>query len=59
MERVIFTNANLLDGEHAARPRSTVVVDGERISGVGGGGVEGPGPTTASSTSAGGRSCPG
>lgn len=31
MARVVFTNANLLDGEHAARPGSTVVVDGDRI----------------------------
>lgn len=34
MARLIFTNANLLDGEHAARPDSTVVVDGERIASV-------------------------
>jgi imidazolonepropionase-like amidohydrolase len=29
--RTIFTQANLLDGEHAAQPHSTVVVDGQRI----------------------------
>jgi len=34
MARLIFTNANLLDGEHAARPQSIVVVDGERIASV-------------------------
>jgi imidazolonepropionase-like amidohydrolase len=31
MARTIFTEANLLDGEHAARPHSTVVVDGQRV----------------------------
>lgn len=31
MGRIIFTNANLFDGDRAAQPRSTVVVDGERI----------------------------
>jgi imidazolonepropionase-like amidohydrolase len=29
--RIVFTGANLLDGEHAARPGSTVVVEGDRI----------------------------
>jgi imidazolonepropionase-like amidohydrolase len=29
--RVVFANANLLDGEYAARPGSTVVVEGDRI----------------------------
>ena len=31
MARLVFTNANLLDGEHAAQAGSTVVVDGDRI----------------------------
>ncbi len=35
MGRVIFTNANLLDGEHAAVPGSAVVVDEGRIASVG------------------------
>ncbi|HUF84028.1 MAG TPA: amidohydrolase family protein, partial [Acidimicrobiia bacterium] len=35
MSRLIFTNANLLDGEYPARPGSTVVVDGNRIASVG------------------------
>jgi imidazolonepropionase-like amidohydrolase len=39
MARLIFTNANLVDGEHPARPRSTVVVDGERIAAVSGAGA--------------------
>jgi imidazolonepropionase-like amidohydrolase len=34
MSRVIFTNANLLDGRHGPRPGSTVVVDAERIANV-------------------------
>ena len=33
--RLVFANANLLDGEHEARPRQTVVVEGERIVSVG------------------------
>jgi len=32
MTRIVFTNANLLDGDNAAQARSTLVVDGERIS---------------------------
>src|ERR1700755_2007562 len=35
MERLVFTHACLLDGEHAATPDSTVVVTGDRISYVG------------------------
>ena len=35
MTRLIFRNANLLDGDHPARPGSTVVVEGERIASVG------------------------
>ena len=35
MSRLIFSNANLLDGEHPARPGTTVVVEGERIAAVG------------------------
>lgn len=31
MGRTIFANGNLLDGEHPAKPDSTVVVDGDRI----------------------------
>jgi hypothetical protein len=31
MGRLVFPDANLLDGEHAARPGSTVVVEGDRI----------------------------
>jgi len=42
MGRVIFRDANLLDGRSAARPHSTVVVEGERIEAVEAG--EGPAP---------------
>ena len=35
MARIVFTNANLVDGEHPAKPGVTVVVDGERIASVG------------------------
>ncbi len=31
MARLVFTNANVLDGDHAAQPGSTVVVDGDHI----------------------------
>jgi imidazolonepropionase-like amidohydrolase len=31
MARTVFSNANLLDGENAARPGATVIVDNERI----------------------------
>ena len=34
MARLVFTNANLLDGEHPAKPGATVVVDGDRIASV-------------------------
>ena len=37
MTRTIFTAANLLDGEHPAKPDSTVVVEGDRIVSVGSG----------------------
>jgi imidazolonepropionase-like amidohydrolase len=40
MARTIFRDANLLDGRSPARPHTTVVVDGERISAVASG--EGP-----------------
>ncbi|MGQ0803933.1 MAG: amidohydrolase family protein, partial [Actinomycetota bacterium] len=39
MGRLIFTGANLLDGEHPARPGTTVVVEGNRITSVGEGDV--------------------
>jgi imidazolonepropionase-like amidohydrolase len=31
MGRIVFTDANLIDGTHPAQPGSTVVVEGERI----------------------------
>jgi imidazolonepropionase-like amidohydrolase len=34
MARIVFRGANLLDGEHPARPGTSVVVDGERIAQV-------------------------
>jgi len=34
MGRVIFTGANLVDGDHPARPNATVVIEGERITSV-------------------------
>jgi imidazolonepropionase-like amidohydrolase len=34
MPRIVFTNANVLDGENPARPDSTVVVEGDRIARV-------------------------
>ena len=34
MSRIVFTGANLVDGEHPARPGACVVVEGERISHV-------------------------
>ena len=41
VSRVVFTNANLLDGENAAAPHSTVVVEGDRITYTGDGtGIE-------------------
>ncbi len=40
MSRVIFRGANLLDGEHAPRPDTTVVVEDERITHV----AQGAGP---------------
>ena len=36
MARIIFQNANLLDGENPAQPGATVVVEGDRIVQVGG-----------------------
>ena len=35
MGRLILTGANLVDGEHPAKPNSTVVVEGNRITSVG------------------------
>lgn len=35
MSRLILRNANLLDGERAARPGQTLVVEGERIASIG------------------------
>lgn len=40
MNRTVFTNANLLDGEHPAKPHSTVVVEGNTIARVTTGSVE-------------------
>src|SRR5437763_9296634 len=34
MGRIVFTNANVLDGENPAKPDSTVVVEGGRIAQV-------------------------
>lgn len=31
MTRLVLTNANLLDGEHAARPHATIAIDGDQI----------------------------
>src|SRR5580704_15365116 len=43
-ERLVLTNANLVDGEHPAKPGSHVVVEGRRITQVGTGMVDtGPG----------------
>lgn len=39
MARIVFTGANLLDGDHAARPDAHLVVEGERIVAVGTGPV--------------------
>jgi imidazolonepropionase-like amidohydrolase len=38
-ERLVFTNANLVDGEHPAKPGAHVVVEGPRIATVGTGAV--------------------
>ena len=40
MGRTVFTNANLLDGEHPAKPDATVVVDGNVITTVTTGAVD-------------------
>jgi imidazolonepropionase-like amidohydrolase len=40
MGRIVFTNANLLDGENPAKPDASVVVEGNRIIQVGNGQVE-------------------
>ncbi len=42
MERIVFKQANLFDGEHPTRPGVTVVVEGERIAAVTNG--DGPAP---------------
>ena len=39
MSRIIFRNANLLDGDHPARKDTTIVVEGERIAQVTSGSV--------------------
>jgi imidazolonepropionase-like amidohydrolase len=39
MDRTVFTNANLVDGEHPAKPASTVVIEGNQITSVGTGTV--------------------
>ena len=44
MARVIFQNANLLDGENPARPGATVTVSGQRIESVSFGGASQAGP---------------
>ena len=38
--RLVLTNANLVDGEHPAKPGTHVVVEGDRITTVGTGSVE-------------------
>jgi imidazolonepropionase-like amidohydrolase len=40
MNRTVFTNANLLDGEHPAKPQTTVIVEGNKIARVTSGAVE-------------------
>src|SRR6185437_10779677 len=50
MARLIIKNANLLDGEQAAAPGSTVVVDGDRITEV----RRGPGGASTAGDRAGG-----
>jgi imidazolonepropionase-like amidohydrolase len=40
MNRTVFTNANLLDGEHPAKPQATVVVEDNKIATVTSGAVE-------------------
>ena len=44
MARTVFAGANLLDGDHPARPGTTVVVEGDRIVSVDGAGAAGHGP---------------
>ncbi len=44
MKRIVFQGANLLDGTNPARPRTTVIVEGERIASVGEGGTPSPSP---------------
>ena len=39
MDRTVFTNANLVDGEHPAKPGSPVIIKGNRITSVGTGTV--------------------
>ncbi len=39
-QRVVLTNANLVDGEHPAKPGAHVVVEGNRITAVGTGAVD-------------------
>ena len=40
MSRTIFTDANLLDGEHPAKPGCTVVVEANRVTSVTAGGLD-------------------
>ena len=44
MGRIIFTNVNLVNGDRAAQPRSTVVVEDERITFAGAGKAPAPRP---------------
>ncbi|MEN3973508.1 amidohydrolase family protein [Emcibacter sp. SYSU 3D8] len=39
MSRILFRNANLLDGDNPSRPNATIVVEGERITEVSSGAV--------------------
>lgn len=39
MSRIVFTEVNLLDGEHAARPDHSVIIEGERIVEIASGGA--------------------
>ncbi|MGE0668070.1 MAG: amidohydrolase family protein [Sphingomonadales bacterium] len=34
MSRIVFRNANLLDGDNPSRPNTTIVIDGERVTEV-------------------------
>ena len=43
MSRIVFRGANLLDGDHPARPNSSVIVEAERITAVSSGEAPTPG----------------